>query len=394
MDEEPDIDQTIAIPEFTQRHQTNLPSSLTVNDSDTNTILHNTNVGSVVARIEGILEQIIDALAAGQELSIAFSTRKPTRRASNATPEQVHFPGRNKQEAIKFARIILILQLSHDALVSGTVLTKRHIFYQRQDLFEKQREVDELVDDIAFTLGISRGDLNIVAASKGVLAGPLTIGLHDGSMLNPCLGDLILVVEKDAVFRSLCSSQFWRVSLSGPGVLVTAKGYPDLTTRSFLNFVSTRYPQLPILGLFDYDPDGVKIRRCYQYGSDRLSHEADLGTETLEWLGIKSTHLFRDYTGDSVAATLSQSSQSSITSTSCRNPVSYMSARERNTAISTLKKIFNPSHNETEVSETKHELQLMLVLGVKAEIEWLDESGDLFSWLDGEIGEALISDTL
>ncbi|KAM0408944.1 hypothetical protein ACHAPD_011104 [Fusarium lateritium] len=175
-----------------------------------------------------------------------------------------------------------------------------------------------------------------------------------------------------AVFRSLCSSQFWRVSLSGPGVLVT----------------------LPILGLFDYDPDGVKIRRCYQYGSDRLSHEADLGTETLEWLGIKSTHLFRDYTGDSVAATLSQSSQSSITSTSCRNPVSYMSTRERNTAISTLKKIFNPSHNETEVSETKHELQLMLVLGVKAEIEWLDESGDLFSWLDGEIGEALISDTL
>jgi meiotic recombination protein SPO11 len=65
-----------------------------------------------------------------------------------------------------------------------------HIFYQHQDLFEKQREVDELVDDIAFTLGISRGDLNIVAASKGVIAGPLTIGLHDGSTLNPCLGDL------------------------------------------------------------------------------------------------------------------------------------------------------------------------------------------------------------
>ncbi|KAG8669517.1 hypothetical protein FPOAC1_008912 [Fusarium poae] len=391
MDEEQDITQTIAIPELSQRRQTDLPSSVTVNDSDTNTISHNTNVGAVVARIEGILEQVIDALAAGQELSIAFCTRKSARRASNATSEQVHFPGRNKQEAIKFARILLILQLSHDALVSGTVLTKRHIFYQHQDLFEKQREVDELVDDIAFTLGISRGDLNIVAASKGVLAGPLTIGLQDGSTLNPCLGDLILVVEKDAVFRSLCSSQFWRVSLSGPGVLVTAKGYPDLTTRSFLNFVSTRYPQLPILGLFDYDPDGVKIRQCYQYGSDRLSHESDLGTETLQWLGIKSTHLFRDYTGDSVAATLSRSS---ITSTSCRNPVSYMSTRERNAAISTLKKIANHSHNEAEVSESAHELQLMLVLGVKAEIEWLDESGDLFSWLDGEIGEALISDVL
>ncbi|PTD04665.1 Meiotic recombination protein rec12 [Fusarium culmorum] len=394
MDQDPYIAHAIAIPELTQRHQTNLPSSATITNNNTNTIIHNTNVGAVVSRIEGILEQIIDALAAGQELSIAFSTRKPSRQASNATPEQVHFPGRNKQEATKFARILLILQLSHDALVSGTVLTKRHIFYQHQDLFEKQREVDDLVDDIAFTLGISRGDLNIVAASKGVLAGPLTIDLHDGSTLNPCLGDLILVVEKDAVFRSLCSSQFWRVSLSGPGVLVTAKGYPDLTTRSFLNLVSTRYPQLPILGLFDFDPDGVKIMRCYRYGSDRLSHEADLGTETLQWLGIKSTHLFRDYAGDSATITPSQSSPSSITSTSCRNPVSYMSARERTAAISTLKKVVHPSHLDTEVSETKHELQLMLVLGVKAEIEWLDESGDLFSWLDDEIGEALISDVI
>ncbi|GKU04803.1 meiotic recombination protein spo11 [Fusarium langsethiae] len=400
MDEEPASTQAIAIPELTQRRQTNLPSSATINDGDTNTIIHNTNVGAVVARIEGILEQIIDALAAGQELSIAFSTRKPSRRASDATPEQVYFPGRNKQEATKFARILLILQLSHDALVSGTVITKRHIFYQHQDLFEKQREVDELVDDIAFTLGIGRGDLNIVAASKGVIAGPLTIGLHDGSTLNPCLGDLgvtiptILVVEKDAVFRSLCSSQFWRVSLSGPGVLVTAKGYPDLTTRSFLNFISTRYPQLPILGLFDYDPDGIKILRCYRYGSDRLSHEADLSTGTLQWLGIKSTHLFRDYTGDSAINTPSQSSQSSIISTLCRNPVSYMSARERTAAISTLKKIDYPLYNEIDVSETKHELQLMLMLGIKAEIEWLDESGDLFSWLDEEIGEALISDMI
>jgi meiotic recombination protein SPO11 len=69
-----------------------------------------------------------------------------------------------------------------------------------------------------------------------------------------------------------------------------------------------------------------------------------------------------------------------------------MSARGRTAAISTLKKVAHPSSNENEASEMRHELQLMLVLGIKAEIEWLDESGDLFSWLDGEIGEALISD--
>ncbi|RBR18562.1 uncharacterized protein FIESC28_06017 [Fusarium coffeatum] len=383
MDEEMSFSQAIATTEL-PRSQTNLPSSATVTNTDTNTITSNTNVGTVVARIEGILEQIIDALAAGQELAIGFSPRRAVRQAANATTEQVHFPGRNQQEAIKFARILLILQLSHDALVSGTVLTKRHIFYQHQDLFEKQREVDDLVDDIAFNLGIGRADLNIqVAASKGLLAGPLTIGLQDGSTLNPSSGDL-------AVFRSLCSSQFWRTSLYGPGILVTAKGYPDLTTRSFLNFVNTKHPQLPILGLFDFDPDGVKIMRCYRDGSDRLGHETDLNIQRMQWLGIKSAHLFRDFTS-ARSAPAGQSSQASIISTTCRDPVTYMNTRERNAAISTLKKVSDSSNSDIEVSETVHELQVMMALGVKAEIEWLDESGDLFSWLDDEIGEALTS---
>ncbi|KAF4967263.1 hypothetical protein FSARC_5175 [Fusarium sarcochroum] len=435
MDEDSNNAQSIATPELMQRSQANSSSSAPAQvgnqNTDTNTTISNPNVGTVVARIEDILEQIIDAMSAGQELSIAFSTRRSSRRDANAQPEQVHFPGRNQQEAVKFARILLILQLSHDALVSGTILTKRHIFYQHQDLFEKQSQVDELVDDLAFTLGISRGDLNIVRVvthAPSIL--PLTIAggsfkrrpcwaidytpqrwQYAESMLGrsvaiPAVQSIsgveihavkwLLVVEKDAVFRSLCSSQFWRTSLCGPGVLVTAKGYPDLTTRSFLNFVHTRYPQLPIMGLFDYDPDGVKILRCYRYGSDRLSHEADLGTPTLQWLGIKSAHLVRDHTAPASVGSgpSSQSSQVSITSTSCRDPVSYLSARERTMAVSVLKKITSSSSNDIEVSEMRRELQLMLVLGVKAEIEWLDESGDICSWLDGEIGETLISETV
>ncbi|KAF4948100.1 hypothetical protein FGADI_9887 [Fusarium gaditjirri] len=403
MDEEAEIAQSIAIPELTQSPQANHSSSATANENtDTNTIINNPNAGTVVTRIEEILARIISALAAGQVLSIPFSSRRSTRRAANGQPEQVHFPGRNQQEAVKFARILLILQLSHDALVSGTVLTKRHIFYQHQHLFEKQGQVDDLVDDIAFSL-----------ASKGALAGPLLIRFRDGSTINPCSGDLgvaiptvqsissvdvqnikwVLVVEKDAVFRSLCSSQFWRTCIFGPGVLVTAKGYPDLTTRAFLNFVHAQYPQLPLLGLFDYDPDGVKILRCYRHGSERLGHEADLGTEALRWLGIRSVHLSRGRANTSLSS-YGQPSHVSITSLQCRDPVTYLNGRERAAAISTLKKTSQHSPTELEASEVRLELQLMIMVGVKAEIEWLDESGDSCSWLDGEIGEALISERI
>ncbi|KAF5607371.1 meiotic recombination SPO11 [Fusarium subglutinans] len=371
MNEEAEIAQSIAIPELAQSPQANRTSSATANENtDTNTIINNPNAGTVVTRIEDILAQIIGALAAGQELSIPFSARRSTRRAANAQPEQVRFPGRNQQEAVKFARILLILQLSHDALVSGTVLTKRHIFYQHQHLFEKQGQVDDLVDDIAFNLGIGRGDLNIVAASKGALAGPLLIRFHNGSTLNPCSGDLGVAIPTVQSISSI-----------------------DVQHIKWILVIEKDHPQLPLLGLFDYDPDGVKILRCYRHGSERLSHEADLGIEALRWLGIRSMHLSRGNTNTSLS-NYGQPSHASITSIQCRDPITYLNSRERAAAISTLKKTSFHSPNELEGSELRLELQLMMMLGVKAEIEWLDESGDLCSWLEGEIGEALISERI
>jgi meiotic recombination protein SPO11 len=112
MDEDAEIAQSIAIPELTQNPQANRTSSTTANENtDTNTIINNPSAGTVVTRIEDILAQIISALAAGQELSIPFSARRSTRRAANVQPEQVHFPGRNQQEAVKFGQISAELSL-------------------------------------------------------------------------------------------------------------------------------------------------------------------------------------------------------------------------------------------------------------------------------------------
>ena len=74
-----------------------------------------------------------------------------------------------------------ILELSHEALLSGNIITKRSglghqftapnqatsdsltrsIYYQNMDLFTSQSMVNEMVDNLAFTLGVGRGDLNI-----------------------------------------------------------------------------------------------------------------------------------------------------------------------------------------------------------------------------------------
>jgi len=78
--------------------------------------------------------------------------------------------------------VFRILELSHEALLAGTLITKRfvwpsrfhdrkshacrNIYYQNTDLFKSQSLVDDLVDNIAFTLGIGREQLNIVSYQR------------------------------------------------------------------------------------------------------------------------------------------------------------------------------------------------------------------------------------
>ncbi|PHH65651.1 hypothetical protein CDD81_1737 [Ophiocordyceps australis] len=375
--------------------------------------------GALVARIEEILEVVARRIAAGQEMSIDMASRRRSgRNARRLNP--VRFPGRNLAEAQKFARVLLILQLSHDALVAGTVLTKRHIFYQHQELFGKQRVVDDLVDDLALTLQVSREDLRIVASVKGLVVGPLIIRSPDGAAIDASLADTgtpiparrsvssieygslrwILVIEKDAIFRSLATSRFWQTSMAGTGLLITAKGYPDLNTRLFLHMIHQQRPEIPILVLADFDPDGLGIFRCYRFGSEALAHEASACNLKVRWLGIKSHHIQSMTTlhrarpfGSSMAGhEHAAASRISISSIHCREPVSMLTMRDRRTIRCALASIARQDLDDVELVELRRELQVMLMMAVKAEIQWLDEAGDITEWLSDKICRSLQHD--
>ncbi|KAL7801907.1 DNA topoisomerase IV, alpha subunit [Trichoderma afarasin] len=398
-----------------------------------------TSAGTVVSRIESILEAILDCVAQGQELSIDFVSN---RSGSGNSPQTVRFPGRTAVEATKFARILLILQLAHDALVSGTVLTKRHIFYQHQGLFVRQRTVDELVDNLASALNVRRDDLNIVASSKGVFSGPLSIRLRDNTVIGPATGDVgialpaagsiaaisceiirwILIVEKDVCNISffnllpvlaniMCWPRAPHNGMSPLGLLfvtvanargVKAKGYPDMLTCSFVQLIRFNCPHIPIFVLADYDPDGLNILRHYRLKSEIVSE--GFTAPAIRWLGIKSEDLLeresrldmlRILSPDSLQLPESQSSRestgskTSISSTECREPISALSARDRNVAVGILKKLVDSGDDPAAV-ELGRELQVMLMMGIKAEIQWLDEAGNLTEWLDIKIGQMLL----
>ncbi|KZT43660.1 DNA topoisomerase IV, alpha subunit [Sistotremastrum suecicum HHB10207 ss-3] len=197
----------------------------------------------------------------------------------------------------------------------GVPTTKRDIYYKNLALYKNQSIVDNLLDNIAAALDLTRSHLNVRASPKGLFCGEcLTMTLCDGTIiygnnregtLIPCSEDIeslqldeatswILVVEKEAVFQTLCKIGFVNhESLPGPGVLITGRGYPDVSTRELVHRLTEWVPdEIPCFMLVDADPHGMDILSLYRFGSQRMKHEAEnLVSPKLRWIGLRASEL-------------------------------------------------------------------------------------------------------
>ncbi|KAI8959076.1 DNA topoisomerase IV, alpha subunit [Daldinia sp. FL1419] len=371
----------------------------------------NVQSGTVMGKIDDILERIIDALGENRVLDI------PLRNRRTGTENSLRFPASTATEVKRFTCLLQILHLCYEALASNNVITKRNIYYQNPDLFGSQQYVDNLVDDIAFTFGVGRDALNIVAAYKGLIAGSVIITLKNHSVLDCSCDDngtliphtdairridigetkWIMVIEKEATFRGLAASRYYGSCDAGVGVLVTGKGYPDLVTRQFLHFLHSAFPQIPIYALVDFDPSGIAIMLTYKCGSRGLGHEENITIPKVLWLGPKS----RDILGFAHHSSTSQinprndhAPQAGQESPSLISPLSpsqfalptestaQLSISDRRQAVSLLGRLEACPLESTDDPSLVHELQLMLMLNIKAEIQAVDDSGDMTGWLD------------
>ncbi|EXJ93836.1 hypothetical protein A1O1_02229 [Capronia coronata CBS 617.96] len=288
-----------------------------------------------------------------------------------------HFPGKNEDEAWRFTCVGRILGEIHTAIRQGITVTKsRDIYYHDPALFKQQETVDRYLDDIAYTCRVTRRDLNVSASPKGLIAGlqPTLPGqreaihIPDDRTTLPGISHIrwILVIEKEATFRSLVEMGLHQHSKFEPGLLVTAKGYPDVATRYFLRFVLDHaHPPIPIFGLFDWDPDGIQILKCYLYGSKNLAQEHASIIPEMVWIGLKAEDIHASGPAHGVLLPLSM--------------------RDRALAVSMLGSAeWRDGEGEvlSGLQECTAQLQRMLKLGRKAEIQILDHGeGGLERWL-------------
>ncbi|GAA5950306.1 hypothetical protein JCM21900_001109 [Sporobolomyces salmonicolor] len=296
---------------------------------------------------------------------------------SSKKQQTITFPRKLGQEgnirlgARELACLLKVAATVLDGLKSRIVSTKRDIYYRDVALFVKQQTVDSIVEDLAATLQVRRSDLNIIAASKGLFSGALKIFMADetelagssqGTLIPPDQAiehieneDLnwVLVVEKEAVFRTLISAGLTSNEELGHGVVLTGKGYPDLATRELVKRLADDLPSIPLLFLVDSDPHGLEILSTYVLGSSSLSHDAAnlaIGPGRANWVGIKPSEW------DSMGVK--------------REELLLMSAADRKKAGAMVRREWWPA-------EWRKELEYMLHLSRKAEIEALSSSPSL-----------------
>ncbi|KAL9135728.1 MAG: hypothetical protein Q9175_003070 [Cornicularia normoerica] len=226
------------------------------------------------------------------------------------------------------------------------------------------------------------------AAAKGLVAGNFILTRVDGAQAYrkpeaPYLiddpHDIQAIDTSDiawilSTFRTLASSNLHQSSRAGNGIILTAKGYPDISTRSFLRLLSTSHDldslPPPIYALTDLDPDGLAIMSTYKHGSFKLSHEnAGLNVPSIQWLGVQ---------GRDVLAVNGQDEYSGLLRLSTRDRKKAVDMLERSEVLQ--------EHGKEE--EWRRELQVMLMLNVKAEMEVLAErEGGVRRWVEEKLLE-------
>ncbi|KAJ4352903.1 endodeoxyribonuclease [Ascochyta clinopodiicola] len=160
-----------------------------------------------------------------------------------------------------------------------------------------------------------------------------------------------------------------------------AKGYPDIASRRFLRQLADHAPHIPMYAFADLDPDGIAIVSTYKYGSYRLAHEDSvhkdapaLSLPNIHWLGVRWHHISRTPTTESDTDTTSMPELQGLM---------RLTARDRNKAARMLE--WDLCSETGPEQEWRHELQTMLMLNIKAEMQILDELGGVALFLSNEI---------
>lgn len=207
-----------------------------------------------------------------------------------------------------------------------TPTTIRDIYYKDVEIYRRNQDAcnKSLILIFERSLNVSlEKDLQIYPLQKGLVFGnidleivtrslrtTLTLDYSQEAILIPIFESVscnarvdVIVLEKDAVFKSLCTL-LQKENPNNHIVVITGKGFPDRLTRRFLRCL-TENNDSTFTGYFDSDVYGIGIYRLYREFCPKLAFGGIKLICTADCLNIS----YRDYR--LMVSTISKLKQSS-----------------------------------------------------------------------------------
>lgn len=116
------------------------------------------------------LELTIKSISTSSKPKVNMNSGRLMLLPSPATP-------RTLQSAL---RIVYLASLSYDNIKSNRLTTKRDLYYLCRPLFGNIATVDRALTNLAELINVDPNDLHIVAAAKGLVAGPVSFVEESG----------------------------------------------------------------------------------------------------------------------------------------------------------------------------------------------------------------------
>lgn len=278
--------------------------------------------GDVQTRLSSLASKVVEEVSAHRNPSVSI----PVRSLANVTfdaKRQIIELGDQRQsrylfnvgQARKFMQTFLVASACKDLLKAGKTTSIRDLYYitkhtigdTRQNTFEEQEESDPIIEDLEVTIDSLREEMNLFASNRGAMVGDLTIvdsgdtidlrRLGSGGWSIPsiveehviqfrkCDAEMILLVEKDAVWRRLNEDKFWR---KYKAILVHGQGMASRGVRRLM-YRMVNELKLPLYVLVDNDPWGFYIYSVVKQGSINLAYESlRMAVPSARFVGLSS----------------------------------------------------------------------------------------------------------
>jgi meiotic recombination protein SPO11 len=171
-------------------------------------------------------------------------------------------------------------------------------------MFKTQETVNRQVNNICTMLDVQEQDLGVMATAKGLILGDLQIEFKNGDIVD-CIrvqqvpqnvseiktfitktAEFVLIVEKDTVFQKFMNDPMGREFCANM-ILITGKGYPDISTRLLVKRINDILTKIPIFILVDADPYGIEIMCTYKFGSfSKIFNAEQFAVPSIRYIGM------------------------------------------------------------------------------------------------------------